>query len=461
MSDPTDGRANGSVDVERAAELAVEAALAVGAEEADAWCEDAVNRTVRVFGGAVESVLEAGSRGVGVRVFLGGRRGYAYGSDLSEQGIRDLARAATGAAGVTDQDEHAGIPADAGAAQVGPLASGDVERWTMDRRVELALAVERAARERDPLVSNVEDTVYSDSAGRIALANSAGFRGAYEESQCYAYAYAFAGEGDDLMTGMAVGVGRGPEELDPEAIGHEAADRAVSLHGARQPASRRCPVVLDPYVAASFASVIGGTLSADAVQRGRSLFAGKQGEQIADRRLRLVDDGLAPDGLATAPFDGEGIPQQRTPLIEDGTLKEFLFDTYTGRRGGHPSTGNGTRGSYRTPPSVGPTNLLVEPGDASEAELLAAAGDGLYVMSVSGLHSGVNPISGTFSVGATGRLIEGGELGQPVREITIASDLVSMLNAVGAVGAHARWVPFGGSVKVPALLITDMTIGGA
>ena len=125
------------------------------------------------------------------------------------------------------------------------------------------------------------------------------------------------------------------------------------------------------------------------------------------------------------------------------------------------STGNGQRGSYRTPPSVGPTNLLVDPGEATEAELLAAAGDGFYVMSVSGLHSGVNPISGTFSVGATGRLIHGGELAEPVREVTIASDLVSMLNAVGAVGKESRWVPFGGSVKVPALLITEMTVGGA
>jgi PmbA protein len=452
--------ANG-VDLERAAALAVEAALAAGASEADAWCEDAVNRTVRVYEGAVESVLEAGSRGAGVRVFADGRNGYAYGSDLSEQGLRDLARAATGAAGVTDPDEYAGIPREAGAAEVGPLASEEIDRWTMERRVELALAVERAARERDPLVSNVEDTVYSDSAGRVALANSAGFRDSFEQSQCYAYAYAFAGEGDDRMTGMGVGVARSPDKLDPEAIGHEAADRAVSLHGARQPSSRRCPVVLDPYVAASFVSVIGRTLSADAVQRGRSLFAGKEGERVADPRLRLVDDGLEPDGLATAPFDGEGVPQQRTPLIEEGTLQGFLYDSYTGRRGEHPSTGNGTRGSYRTPPSVGPTNLIVEPGDTREDELLAAAGSGLYVMSVSGLHSGVNPISGTFSVGATGRLIERGKLADPVREVTIASDIVSMLHAVEAVGSEARWVPLGGSVKVPALLIGEMTIGGA
>ena len=289
------------VDLERAAQVAIEAALAAGAEEADAWCEDAVDRTVRVYGGSVESVTEAGSRGAGVRVFAGNRTGYAYGSDLSEQGLRDLAQAATDTAAVTDPDEHAGIQRDAGAADVGALASDDVDRWTMEQRVDLALAVERAARDRDPLVSNVEDTVYADSSGRVALANSAGFTGAFEQSQCYAYAYAFAGEGDDRMTGMGVGVGRGPETLDPEAIGHEAADRAVSLHGARQPASRRCPVVLDPYVAASFASVIGGTLSADAVQRGRSLFADKEGERIADERLRLSDDGIDPDGLATAP----------------------------------------------------------------------------------------------------------------------------------------------------------------
>jgi PmbA protein len=456
MSDRPDG-----LDLERAAEVAVEAALAAGGEQADAWCEDAVNRTVRVYGGAVESVLEAGSRGAGVRVFTGGRTGYAYGSDLSEEGLGRLARAAAGAAAVTGADEHAGIPDAPGAADVGPLASPEIERWTMDRRVDLALAVERAARERDPLVSNVEDTVYADSAGQVALANSAGFRGTYEQSQCYAYAYAFAGEGEDRMTGMGVGVARGPESLDPDAIGHEAADRAVALHGARQPSSRRCPVVLDPYVAASFVSVIGGALSADAVQRGRSLFAGKQGEQIADSRLRLADDGLAPDGLATAPFDGEGMPQQRTPLIEDGTLREYLYDAYTGRRGDHASTGNGVRGSYRTPPSVSPTNLVVEPGEAGEEELLAAAGAGFYVMSVSGLHSGVNPISGTFSVGATGRLIAGGELADPVREVTIASDLVSMLKAVSAVGRDARWVPFGGSVNVPALLIGEMTVGGA
>ena len=450
-----------SDELESAARLAVEAALAAGGDEADAWCEDAVERSVRVYDGAVESMTEAGSRGAGVRVFRDGRSGYAYGSDLDEDGLRALARAAAEAAAVTEPDEHAGIAPRADPAPVDGLVAPGFGEWTMERRVELALAVERAARERDPLVSNVEDTVYADSEGRAALASSNGFCGSFAQTQCYAYAYAFAGDGPDRMTGIGLAVARGPDGIDPEAVGAEAADRALALHGARQPSSRRCPVVLDPHVAASFAAVIGRTLSADAVQRGRSLFAGKEGERIAAPALRLLDDGTDPEGLATAPFDGEGIPQQRTPLIEDGTLRTYLFDSYTARKGGRESTGNGTRGSYRAPPSVGATNLLIEPGSGTTADLVKETGDGLYVMGVSGLHSGVNAISGSFSVGATGRLIRGGELAEPAREMTIASDLVSMLTAVQRASGEARWIPFGGSVKAPALLVAEMTIAGS
>jgi PmbA protein len=450
-----------SDDLEAAAKLAVDAALAEGGDEADAWCQDSVERSVRVFEGAVESLTEAGAKGAGVRVFRDGRTGYAFGSDLSEKGLRGLARAAAASAAVTEPDEHAGIPRKPGAAPISGLRDAGFADWTMDRRVELALSVERAARERDPLVTNVEDTVYSDAEARAALANSNGFCDSYEETQCYAFAYAFAGDGPDRMTGMGFGVGRGPDDLDPEQIGREAADRALALHGARQPESRRCPVVLDPFVAASFASIIGGTLSADAVQRGRSLFAGREGEQIAASAFRLVDDGLHPEGLATAPFDGEGVARQTTPLIEEGVLRTYLFDTYTANKGARESTGNGDRASYRTPPSVSASNLLVAPGDASSAELLEAAGDGLYVMGVAGLHSGVNPVSGSFSVGATGRLIRGGELAEPAREMTIASDLVAMLQGVERAAQEARWVPFGGSVQAPALLVREMTVAGS
>ena len=448
------------VDLEQAAARAVEAALAAGADDAEAWAEHGVEREIRVYEGAVESLTDAASHGIGIRSFSDGRWGYAYGTDLTDGGLQSLARAAAGAAAVADPDEHAGLPDDFGAADVGSLASPELANWDTARKIELALAIEQAARSREG-VSQVEETMYADASGRVAVANSRDFAASFESTIAYAWSSAFAGEGSDLMTGLGVGMGRDPGAIDPEAIGTEAADRALSLVGARQPEGKRCPVVLDPFVAASFAGFIGGMLSADAVQRGRSLFADKEGEEIAGTEFVLADDGTHPEGPSTAPFDGEGSPRRRTPLIDGGKLLTFLYDVRTARKGERETTGNAGRGSYRTPPSVSTTNLVLEAGDATLEELVARAGDGLYVASVAGLHSGVNPVSGTFSVGATGRLIENGELGRPVREITIASDLVSMLKSVQAVGGPGRWVPFGGSVRSAPVLIAEMQVSGA
>lgn len=448
------------MNLEDAARRAVEAALAAGASDADAWAEESTSRQVRVYAGEVESLSDAGGRGIGVRAFAGARSGYAYGTDLTDEGVSELARAAREAAELADEDEHEGLPDESGRAAVNGLASAEFAGWSTERKVELALEVERAARAREG-VTQVENAVYADADGSVALANSRGFAATYSATQAWAYASAFAGEGADLMTGLGVGMGRDPGALVPEAIGGEAAERALALVGARQPASRRCPVILDAFVAASFVGFIGSMLSADAVQRGRSLFAGREGDTVADPALRLADDGTDPEGPSSAPFDGEGVATRRNALIEDGRLLGFLYDSRTARRAGRSTTGNASRGSYRAPPSVGTSNLVVEGGDEDLAGLAARAGEGLYVTDVAGLHSGVNPVSGTFSVGASGRLVEGGELGAPVREITIASDLVSMLQAVRSVGSEVRWVPFGGSVKAPPILVGEMAVSGS
>ena len=263
---------------------------------------------MRVYEGAVESLTEAGARGAGVRVFRDGRSGYAYGSDLSEEGLRTLARDATASAGVTEPDEHAGIPSEPGAAPIDGLRAPGFGDWTMERRVELALAVERAARERDPLITNVEDTVYSDTEARAALANSNGFCGSFEETQCYAFAYAFAGDGADRMTGMGFAVGRGPGRARPGGGrprgGRPRARRCTARASPRAAAVRSCWTPTWPRASPRSSA---RTLSADAVQRGRSLFAGARASRSRRPAFRLVDDGLHPEGLATAPFDGEGV----------------------------------------------------------------------------------------------------------------------------------------------------------
>jgi PmbA protein len=455
------------------AERAVQAALASGAADAEAYASEAKQREVRAHGGKLESLAAATQRGLGVRVWSGGRVGYAFGTDLSRQGVAEIAAEAADIARLADPDEFAGPPTADGpesglrTSEIGPpaeidgLSDPDLAAWPTERVAELALAVERAAVGHDERVRGVEQAVYVDSAESVAIAASTGAGGEYRTSSCYAYTQALAGGDAGRETGLGFGLGRGPGSLDAAAIGREAAERATAMIGAVKPASRVCPVALDATVAASFVGLLGKALGADAVQRGRSPLASLLGERVAADAFVLNDDGLVPEGFGSAPIDAEGLPQRRTALVEGGTLLSFLYDAYTARRGEAVSTGNAGRSGYRAPPAVAASNLIVEPGAMSTDELLAEAGEGVYVTDVAGLHSGVNPVTGVFSVGASGRAIRGGEPAEPLREFTIAGDLVSMLRSVRAAGAAARWVPFGGSVRTPPLLIGEMTVAGA
>lgn len=443
------------------ARRAVEAATGAGAGEAEAYASREAGREVRVHGGEVESLTAAGQSGVGVRAWIGHRVGYAFGTDLSEEGVRAIAARAAEAAAVADEDEFAAPPQPSEVEALPGLSDPSIGEWETARVAELALTVERTALAADERLVGVETAVYADSDEQVAIASSAGVAGEYEASSCYAYLQALA-EGEGAReTGLGFGLARGPRGLDPEAIGAEGASRALEMIGAVKPDSRACPVVFDETVAASFAGLIGGALSAKAVQRGRSPFAGRLDEEVASSAFALHDDGRLAEGPASAPFDAEGVPRRRTALIEDGRLRSYLYDTYTANREGVGSTGNAARQGYRSLPSVSTSNLVIAPGSLSLEQLLAEAGEGVYVTDVAGLHSGVNPVTGVFSVGASGRTIRDGALAEPVREFTIAGELVGMLSAVSAAGATPRWVPFGGSVSTPPLLIAEMAISGS
>ena len=448
-------------ELSEATRRAFEAAQGAGAAEAEAYASRESGREVRVHGGEVESLTAATQSGIGVRAWIGNRVGYAYGTDLSEAGVTAIAARAAEMAAIADEDEYAAPPEPAEIEALSGLDDPSVQTWETPRVAELALTVERTALAADERVVAVEQAVYADSSERVAISSSVGLAGEYQSSSCYAYLQALA-EGDDgRETGLGFGLARGPDGLDPVEIGAEGAARALAMIGASKPESRACPVVLDPTVAASFAGLIGGALGAKAVQRGRSPFAGRIEEELASEAFALHDDGRDPEGPASAPFDGEGVPRRRTALIEQGRLRSYLYDTYTANREGVHSTGSAARAGYRSLPSVSTSNLLVATGGLSEAELLRAAGEGVYVTDVAGLHSGVNPVTGIFSVGASGRTIRGGELAEPIREFTIAGELVAMLGAVQEAGAEARWVPFGGSVKTPPLLIAELAVSGS
>jgi PmbA protein len=254
-------------------------------------------------------------------------------------------------------------------------------------------------------------------------------------------------------------VARTPEELDVEKAARDAVKKATRLLGATKPASQRLTVFLEPNISASFLGIISSVLSGMAALKGRSFLAGKVGEQVAVPFFTLVDDPTNPLSWGASRFDGEGPASRRNVLIEDGVLRQFLQNTYTGRRSGLASTGNAVRGGFKSTPGVGSRALSVTPGQLDQPALLASIGDGLLIQSVTGMHSGVNSTTGDFSVGIQGLMVRDGEIAEPVREATIASTLQRMMNEIVAIGGDLEWLP-GGAAGL-TLAIGDVTLSGS
>jgi PmbA protein len=328
-----------------------------------------------------------------------------------------------------------------------------------DRKVELALELERAVRAADARIRGVEMAEYGDSSGESAIATTTGVRATSRRTSCSIVASAMAGEGTETMTGSGYSVARTPEELDMAKAVKDASEKATRLLGARKPASRRLTVLLDPSVSASFLGLLSSGLSASSVIKGRSLFADREGEAVAVPFLTLVDDPTEPEAWGASRYDAEGLASRRNVLIENGVLQGFLHNSYTGRRCGQASTASAVRGGYRSTPGVGSRALSLTPGDRTQEQLMADVGDGLLVQSVTGLHSGANPISGDFSVGVEGLLFRDGAPAEPVREATIASTLQRMLLDLVAIGGDREWLP-GGAAGL-TLVIGDVQLSGS
>lgn len=432
-------------------------------EGVEAFAVHSVDTSVTAFEAEVESLSSSETRGVGVRVVVDGRMGFASTSDVTEDGLRYALSEARSNAELGTPDAGNVLPSPAAFEPVPSIYVAGLESVAAADKVAAALELERATRAAHALVTAVDSATYGDARSSVAIASTTGVAAEYARTDVYAYVAAIARTEDDTQTGLGLTQGRAFADLDLEAAAHEAAVRATRLLGARKPATARVPVVFDPLVTASFLGVLASALTAEAVQKGRSLFAERVGEAVAQEAFSLVDDGRLADGPAAAPFDDEGVPTRRTAVIEHGILRGFLHNTETAARAGDgaASTGNATRGGFNSSPGVAPSNLFLDGVTVPPAEILARAEGGLYVQDVSGLHSGTNPVSGEFSVGATGLWITGGGLGEPVREVTVSSTLVEMLLGIAALGSDRRFFPFGGSFAGATALVAEMTVAGA
>ena len=396
---------------------------------------------VRVYQGEVEHFVSAQSEGIGVRIIRDGRTGFAYAGTLDPSAVDEVLAEARDNVAFGTVDEWAGLAEPDGVARTPQSLWDDaLAGYPTDRKIELAKELERLTLAADPRV-RIDDANYADAWGEVAVATTTGVRESGRENGCYVSVSSLADDGDETQTGFGFSVARQPDGIDLDKAARDAADRATRLLGATKPPSRRLTVVLDPYVTAQFLGVISATLNGESVVKGRSLFRDRLGEQVAADVVTLVDDPTNPQAYTATDVDGEGLAARRNVLIEDGALRQFVHNSYSARRAGTVSTGNATRGGFAGTPGVGCLALQLRPGSRNQAELVAGIDDGLLVQSVSGLHSGVNAISGDFSTGASGMLISGGVVGAPVRELTIASTLQRMLLDIVEVGNDVDWLP--------------------
>ncbi len=431
-------------------------------EQVEAYVVRTRETDVEVFDGEVESLTTASVEGVGIRVIAGKRQGLAWAGSLAADVIDETLQEARDNAGFGEPDESYGL---ASPADVNGAAPPALDLWReelvsvpTEEKVRIALDLERATKAADSRIRNVESASYGDALAEAALANSLGVEAHTRRTTCSASAVALADDGSGTQSGYGFVAGRALSDLDLDSIPRDAATRACRLLGAKPVPGRRIPVILDPLVTRSVLGILSSAFNGETMLKGRSLFAGRVGELIGAPIVSLIDDPTDARALGAAQFDGDGVPTRRNALIVDGVMRGFLHNVYTGRRSGSGTTASATRGIGSTP-GVGVRALRLEPGVKSPEEIMRSAGEALYVQSVSGLHSGTNPISGDFSVGAEGLMVRDGAFAEPVREITVASTLQRMLLDITEVGSDLTFLP--GSVAGMTVLVGEMTMSGA
>jgi len=446
-------------DLKELASDIVRRAMYGGATAAECVVREGDEFSTLVRLGQVETLKEAGSRSIGVRVFNGQRAASTHSSDFSRAGLDRMLKSALELSKITSEDPFSGLP---DPSQLGSL-SGDLDLYSSDvyslpgqERIAYARRAEKAALDFDPRIKNSEGGSFDAATGHKILANSLGFLGEYRRSYCSVAAVPIAqDENGAMQRDYWYSVARSLNRLEsPEHIGKVAAQRALRRLGSRKVKTAQVPVIFDPLVATSILEHIFEGVNGDSVYRGASFLAGKLSQKIAASGVTVIDDGTIVGGFGTSPFDGEGVPSRRTVVIENGVLTSYLLNTYTAKKLGLQTTGNASRGLAGTP-GIGPGNYFLQAGPRTQQQLIADVKAGLYVTEFMGM--GVNLVTGDYSRGASGLWISGGELTYPVEEITVAGNLKDMFLNISEVASDLE---FRGAVASPTIRIDGLTVGG-
>ncbi|MEW6719765.1 MAG: TldD/PmbA family protein [Thermodesulfobacteriota bacterium] len=427
-----------------------------GGGEAELYEESARVRKYEARDGRLDTIAFSDTLSLGLRLFREGRMGFSYGFLGDEADLARMVEEAVFCLEASDPDDAYGLPDAAGAPPA--LALYDPSRETVfeEEKGEFARALEAKALRRDPRMKRVRTASLSETVAGISLVNSRGVSVQRLESGCVAYVEAVAEDGGEGQSGYGFGFARSLRGLDAETVAGEGADKALRMLGAVRPKTGEYRAVIESGAAADLLEVLGPSFLAPQVAKGKSMLAGKVGARVASDAVAVFDDPLDPAGAGAETFDGEGTPAQRRELISGGALRGYLADAFWGRKIGTGSTGACRRPGPKQPPTVGSSNLCVSSGTLSFEALLSAAGEGILVTEFLGIHT-ADPVSGDFSVGASGLRIAGGTLAEPLHGFALSGNVLDLLGKVEAAGSDFRWF---GRTGAPSLLVSRIALGG-
>ncbi len=413
----------------------------------------------QVLDAELENYHVANTMGVSLRVKFGGKTGYAYTEALS--GEEELFAKALENARLIETDEEE--PFAHGGLEYAEVCGYSARIHEIDERAKIALALdlEQKTKVADERVERVRSCSLSTGIGETRIENTLGLSVSFKSSHALAYVTPVVGQGDAARDGFAFRLGKHAGELDFETLSREAVGDALDKLGAGRYPSGRVPLVLRADAAAALLGAFAPVFSAYEAQKGLSLLNGREGEKIGGDIITLIDDPHLSGGYASAPFDAEGTPTAPLAVIENGVLKTLLHNLRTAKKADTVSTGHAGKASVAAPVGVSPTNFHIKPDVYGLGYLIKEMGNGLLVTDVSGLHAGVNPVSGDFSLLARGFAIENGIKTRPVELVTVAGNFFELLKAVKAVGSDLFFgLPGNGCAGSPSLLIEGLMIAG-
>lgn len=427
-----------------------------GTDQCEVYKEESSNWNCRVYQGKVDDLQASKSGGLGMRLIYNNVMGTAYTTDLRWESMTEAVDRAIENAKIGHPDQLEFYRHESAEYPTLSLWDEKLDSISDEEKIRLALDMEKMAGGRDPRIQKVLGASVSTRSHKITIRSTQGVHQSYRSNSASASISVLATKGGMMQAGHGYQYSRTWDGLSPSSLVDEAIEHAVSLVGGQPVESQDASVIFHRNVAGQIWAMLGRTLTGEEAQKGRSIFAGREGQKVASDLVTVVDDPLREDGPGAAPFDGEGVPHKTFTLIENGVLKGFLYDTRSAAKANTTTTGHAHR-SFRSAVSAAPANLYLKPGNMTRDELVACTRNGFLVAEVKGLTvGGFNVVTGDLSVGASGLWIKDGKVARPVREVTIAGNLKEMLMEVDGVADDFKW----GAIGTPSFRVKKMAVSG-